>query len=248
MTRNNRIREIQTRFGAVTVDRIISGNSFVAGTSSVALLSQEVMKIYPGSQAGNSRQDGLYDDSQFDNSNTTREFPQVRYCLVKVPSGQTVEQVQARVNSLRSPSIYRILSNNVADVLTDEQMTMLTRGQLNYFERDAQGNVIQDANGKAVVHQATMQSLEDRYAVKGYKRNEDNTVATGTDGKAILIEFADPWKKRQFRAFYFSATAEADMDLREGVIANQPAALADEHTVDISTQESPELATERITS
>ena len=243
MTRNNRIREIKTVFGKITVQRIIPGNQFIAGSASVALLAQEVVRVYPGSQAGNSKQDGLYEDSHFNNPNTTREFSQVRYCLVKVPNGESVEAVQAKIDALENPTIYRILSNSVSDVITDEQKTMMNQGRLTYFVRDDEGKIVTDpSTNKPLIKLATAQEMEDRLEVKGYKRDENNELIKGNDGENVLTTFVDPWNKRQFRAFYFSATQEVDVDLREGTLANMPAAVATEQIADLSSQETPELA------
>jgi hypothetical protein len=216
-TRNQGQRQITTSVEPIKVESILEGSALIGRSTKVALLSQTVTRTYPGAQAGNSKQDGLYEDKDF-SSGSPREFKQVRYCLVKVPHNVTLSEVQDKVDTLTNATIYRILSNNVMDVITDEQKTMLNSGRLTFYQRNEQGQIILGADKKPITVLATVSTLQDRYEVKGYERNPDGTIKKDINGP-ILRTFLDPSGQRQFRAFYFSTTPCQDIDMRVKVLS-----------------------------
>lgn len=137
----------------VTVDRILDGQW---GKS--ALLRQEVIRVYPGARGGTSKSDGLYGDSEFGKD---RVYTSARFALVKVPASATIEEVQARLARNPKARLYRIVSNSVLDILTDEQKMMMNRPgstvtvesyQDAYEVQDSQGTRYPDTSGRRQFH------------------------------------------------------------------------------------------------
>lgn len=129
----------------VQVSKIVTGQFGEA-----ALLTQNHISIYPGARAATSLQDNVFSDSEFGKD---REYTNIRYALIKVPVGTSVEAASAAVNNSikngKKVRIYRILSNDVNDLLTDEQKTMMALGRSTKTIEDYQNQYeVQDKEGK----------------------------------------------------------------------------------------------------
>jgi len=139
---------MERKEGKVIVDRIVKGEY---GTA--ALLKQEHVTIYPGARGSNSMQSGLFNDNEFGKD---RIFTNLRYALVKVPDNATEQEISKRLEQFSNARIYRVLSNNVEDVLTSEQKIMMQQGRSTmtiesykdkYAVRNKDGEAIPDAHG-----------------------------------------------------------------------------------------------------
>ena len=148
-------------------------------------------------------QDSVFSNDEFTDPNVNRDFESVRYCLARVPANYTLEQVQAKFDAHPDSVIYRVLSNNVFDVMTEEQKNMFNRGQLTYFQRDSENKIVLDEQNRPIVKLADKEYLEDRYEVRDKS----------------LTRWLDPNGKRQYRQHYFSKTIHSDIDLRVNVVS-----------------------------
>lgn len=110
------------KFSPIKVDKMIDG----MGTSDVALLRQTVTSTYPGVRPGNSLSSSLFDSADF--GATEQVFTNDRTALVKVPKGSTEEDVQAKIDALENPKLYRIMSLNHEDCMTEEQKSASAQG------------------------------------------------------------------------------------------------------------------------
>lgn len=86
-------------------------------------ISQEVTKTYPGGRGGNSRSVAVFSDDKFGEG---QEFTTERHMLVKAPKTMSDAVIKADfikwMKANPQATIYRILSHNVEDVLTEEQL------------------------------------------------------------------------------------------------------------------------------
>jgi hypothetical protein len=119
MERNNGPR---VEFGDITITKVMEGKS---ATSDIAVLAQPINTVYPAAQAGNDKADSLFDTADFGDG---QSYASTRNAIIKVPKGTTVEQVQTKMDNLPDARIYRELSFDIEDVLTDNQKSMLAQG------------------------------------------------------------------------------------------------------------------------
>lgn len=114
---------IKTQFAAIKVDEV-KRSSF--GKVNIAVLRQQVKTTYPASRAGNSMSDSLFAQNDF--KAVGKEYINDRVTFIKVPLEATVETVQAKLDKLPEARIYRIMSSNFQDVMTDEQKEAVDKG------------------------------------------------------------------------------------------------------------------------
>lgn len=125
-----------------------------------AQIRQVVSTEYPGARVGNSLSDNLFATEDFNLPSTT--YDSTRVTWIPVPEGTTPEQVEKLLAANPEATIYGIYSNNVKDVMTDEQKYSVSSGQrdLAFFEdklriKDGEGNELDghDEEGKAQYRQ-----------------------------------------------------------------------------------------------
>jgi len=112
----------RVEFGNIIVTKVVEGMS---KGSDIAVLSQPVRTIYPSASAGNDKVDSLFGSADFGDG---QSYESKRPAIIKVPKGTAVAAVIAKIDALENPRIYRILSFNVEDVLTDDQKSMVAQG------------------------------------------------------------------------------------------------------------------------
>lgn len=153
-----------------------------------ATLKQEITTIYPAARPGNSLSDGLFAQDRFGEG---QAFPSIRYTVVKVPSDATEEEVKKQIASINEQNpearIYRILTNNVEDVITAEQKQAFNRGLIT----DDDDEVIESWD----------EYMEDRKEAYQVVDAEGNTYYDGN-------------KNPQYRRHLLSLTGKEDVDLR----------------------------------
>jgi len=120
MTNSNGIK---TQFAAIKVDEV-KRSSF--GKVNIAVLRQKVKTTYPASRAGNSMSDSLFAQNDF--KAVGKEYINDRVTFIKVPLEATKETVQAKLDKLPDARIYRIMSSQLEDVMTDEQKKAIEEG------------------------------------------------------------------------------------------------------------------------
>jgi hypothetical protein len=135
---------MQEEFSTITVDEIVESPYLKNGNKVFqAQLRQTVTKTYPGARHKNSFSDSLFGTDEF-NFGPGQSYASDRLVWMMVPEGTTVEDVQKRLKP--ENRIWRILSNKVDDVMTDEQKYAIKNGDqtLEHYEdklrvRDSEG-------------------------------------------------------------------------------------------------------------
>lgn len=137
---------IKQEFGPILVDRVMPGMSESTG---IAVLKQEVKSIYPAARGSNDKVSNIFGAEEF---GTGQEYVNTRWAIIKVPKGVTPEQVQAKLAQFPNAKLYRILSLNVEDTLTQDQKDALESG--------LSGMTIEDyKNRNLVVHPETNEPI-----------------------------------------------------------------------------------------
>jgi len=136
------------KFLAIGVDSVAKSK---LGNLFQAQLRQQVEETY-GRRANNSRTDSLFDDADFGEELTTQTYTTTRVAWINVPSSSTVESVAALLAAHPASRIYRILSFDVTDVLTDEQRAVWSNSSYD-FDRESviERMKVRDADGEIVL-------------------------------------------------------------------------------------------------
>lgn len=111
------------------------------GKNNSCHISQTVETVYPAARMGNEFSTGLFD------SPAGKTYTSKRYSFVPVPKGYTKEQVQERLNKFQEGCIYRILTNNLDDILTEGDMWNIRQGNITREDLENKYEV-QDSEGK----------------------------------------------------------------------------------------------------
>ncbi len=110
---------IGTVLGKIEVQEILEG---LGVTSDLAIVFQERVTEYAAAKGGNELTDSLFASEDFGSGQT---FDSKRTALVKVPKGKIQAEVEAKLKAFPDAVIYRILSNDIMDVLSEDQKAML---------------------------------------------------------------------------------------------------------------------------
>jgi hypothetical protein len=124
---------IKTQFGKIKVDEVRKSNF---GKADIAIIRQKIKTTYPGSKSGNSFTDSLFNDNEFGEG---KSYVSSRVTFLKVPKGTTEEEVQKKLDNYPDARIYRIMSLDYKNVMTDEQKIAIDQGISNktYEEYEA---------------------------------------------------------------------------------------------------------------
>lgn len=179
---------ITKTFGPITLDLIKQSEypNKAGNRPFQAQLRQEVITSYPGGSTGNSMTENLFAAEDFGFQGST--YTSQRVTWIPVPETATEEQVKALLAAKPNARIWNCLSNNVKDVMTDEQHYAVTSGQqtLDFFEdklriRDTNGNDLpgHDEEGKAQFRSSgfALEAKED-VDLRTYKGNNVNVEAS----------------------------------------------------------------------
>ena len=113
-------------FSKITLDGIVDGLKVDKGILQ-AQVRQTVITEYPSARVTNSGTIGLFNEEEFDLPEG-QTYESIRVAWFSVPAGTTAEEVQARLDKHSNARIYAVYSNNLQDVLTDEQKAALSSG------------------------------------------------------------------------------------------------------------------------
>lgn len=134
-------------FSPIKLDAIVEGLKADKGIFQ-AQVRQEVTTEYPAARIGNSGTIGLFDEDEF-NLPEGQTYTSTRVAWFSVPAGTTEEEVNARLAKATNARIYRVYSNNLQDVLTDEQKAALASGivtEQQLYDR----HIVRDEKGETV--------------------------------------------------------------------------------------------------
>lgn len=138
--------QITQSFGKLTIDSV-TPNAFKKNVDQ-AQLRQSVMTIYPSARVTNSLSSGLYDSTEF-SLPAGQSYSSTRVTWIPVPKGTSLAEVQATLAKFPQARIARIISNNLEDVLTEEQKSAVTSG-LTTMSVLEDKHIIKDASGAVV--------------------------------------------------------------------------------------------------
>lgn len=134
-------------FSKVTVDNVTPGLKGDKGIFQ-AQLRQTVTKRYPSARPNNSNTLGaLFSNNEFEIE--AQEYESIRVTWIGVPAGTTEEEVQKRIDALKNPRIYTVISHDVKDVMTDEQRAAILAG-LTTEKAIAERTMVRDNSGAVV--------------------------------------------------------------------------------------------------
>lgn len=140
---NSQIQQTET---PITVDSV-SPNAFKKGVDQ-AQIRQTVMTIYPSTRVTNSLTSGLFNSGDF-KLPAGKSFESTRITWIPVPQGTTLAQVEKELSKNPKARIARVISNNLEDVLTEEQKNAVATG-LTTLSTLEEKHLVKDASGIAV--------------------------------------------------------------------------------------------------
>lgn len=112
-------------FGKVVAVKVFDS---VSTTSDSLQVQQTVTTVYPSARGANSLSSALVADSEFGEGAT---FESTRNAFIKIPKGMNLVKAKALLAKIPNGGhIYRIMSTNVEDVATVEQLSMIATSDL----------------------------------------------------------------------------------------------------------------------
>lgn len=118
---------ITRTFQPITVDEVKPHTYKADKGIHSAQIRQIVETTYPAARVNNSLNEGLFNTEDF-NLTGGQTYQSTRVTWLDVPAGTTAEQVQTLLEAKPEARIYRIISNNVEDVMSAEQKQAVSAG------------------------------------------------------------------------------------------------------------------------
>ena len=188
-------------------------NEFDGKKRASAHVAQKRVTTYPAQRMDTGFADGLYDSPE------GQSYESERHTLVPVPEDATVESVAERVATFTDACIYRLLSNNLDEVISDKEKQAIESGLITkeslkprYVVRDSEGNVYASVTTDGEVLEG-----DDRVVGKIVESEEGNS-----------LEITNPNALLEFKRDIFSREYREDIDNRVKVAVTQ-AAEVEEH-------------------
>lgn len=130
------------KFGPVTVDKV--EKSAVTGFFQ-AQLRQVVEETY-GRSAGNNKVRSFFTDADFGDALPSTTYTTTRVAWINVPpESASVEAIEALLAKHPKSRIYRVLSFDAGDVLTEGQLIAFDSDPERYLVKDADGEIVLDS-------------------------------------------------------------------------------------------------------
>lgn len=158
-----------------------------------AQIQQSITRTY-FKKAGNKFQDGLFNDSEMGEA---QSYTSTRNAFINCRSNDTVASLQALLSTKTAACIYRIVSNNVMDILATEQTVAMTNGKSDYtiekyedkYEvKDKNKAVVLDGAGRRQYHRYffSLTPKEDKdLRIAAYRMTKDARELVTADGEVI---------------------------------------------------------------
>jgi len=146
-----------------------------------ATLKQDCTITYPSKRMDTGFGKGLFD------SMAGKAFVTSRYALIKTPADATNELVEQQLKSFPQACIYRVLSNDIDDIISDSERSAIKEGF------------------------TTLEAYEDRYEVQDGKGNRyaQGKVRVTNDGEVV------EQLPKEFKRDIFSTVFMDDRDFRQ---------------------------------
>lgn len=113
------VNGITYSFGKITVDSVTE-NPFKEGQYQ-AQIRQVVTRTYPGGSIGNSKADLLFEDD-VEEQGEGPSFEQTRVTWLPLAKERSVRDIQNQLKKSPNANIWKIISDDVEDILTEEQL------------------------------------------------------------------------------------------------------------------------------
>ena len=196
-------------------------NEFEGGrVSTSAHLSQERTMVYPARNLGTGFGDGLFDNPEGD------KYASTRHTLVSVPEGSDEEVIKAKLEGTEDGTIFRILSNNIMDVIGSKNKNALEQGLTDLDVLRAR-HIVQNGDGDIFAN----------YTKDGNELPEEERVVGKVikeDGKTVGMEITNENAILEYKTDVFSRTYRADEDKRKFVnVGTQEEVVAEAETPEI---------------
>ena len=171
-----------------------------------AHISQERKVSYPSQNMGTGFGGGLFENVQSD------PYVSKRHTLIVVPEGQTEESVQEQSKKFPEATIYRVVTNNIDDVVSEREKAAIESGLITkeslkpkYIVRDKEGNIYSSMT-------------VDGELLEGEARKV-GVVVTSENGETS-IEITNPNALLEYKRDIFSQVYHEDIDNRVAVKQN----------------------------
>ena len=165
-----------------------------------AHISQERKVSYPSQNMGTGFGGGLFENVQSD------PYVSKRHTLIVVPEGQTEQSVQEQSKAFPEATIYRVLSNNIDDVISEREKSAIESGLITkeslkakYLVRDKDGNVYSTAT-------------VDGEVLEGDARKVG--LITKSENGELSVEITNPNALLEYKRDIFSRVYREDIDNR----------------------------------
>lgn len=163
----------------------------------VAHMWQSGKVSYPAQNLSTGFGDGLFDAGE------TKDFDiKARHTLVPLPKGTTEQDIKKKLMTCTAPIIYRILSNNPEDVISDKDRASIAQGFITKQQKLAK-LILQDSEGNVYAN-----FENDGTQLEG----DDRIIGTVADGE---IEITNKRAVLEYKRDIFSPVFKEDEDKRE---------------------------------
>lgn len=172
-----------------------------------AELRQTVIRHYPSARPSNSLIDDLFELQEF--GFESADFENERVCWINIPLGATKQQVEEKLAKFPEAVIYRILADNVEEVLSAEQLFAIKSDQYDYtMDQATKAHIIMLVGDDGVARPV---------AASG----EVLTGSVELDENGRIAQILEPDANFQYASKGFSLQYKEDVDLREVVAPPQ---------------------------
>jgi len=178
------MNQIKKEFSAITVDHV-EPHTFKPEQSQ-AQIRQVVTTTYPSQVVGNSATDSLFDIKEF-KLKDGQSFSSKRVAWIPVPNGTSVEQVKKILSTLPRARIYRMISNELDDVLTEEQKQAHGSGLVD-LETLENGRRVCDSNGDPVSPEQFFQNFFTKDYTSLSETDENGDYDYRTQKKSVVAK------------------------------------------------------------
>jgi uncharacterized protein YuzE len=198
---------VKLMLAEITVEEIFEkefDNDGKKVVSTSAHVKQERVMCYPSKNMGTGHGDGLFDNP------VGNEYPSERHTLVAVPEGSDTNAVKGQIGKFKESCIFRILSNDIMDVIGTKNKAALDNSQTDldilkarYVVRDGEGTIY-------ATH------LEDGTEL-GENERAIGTIVSDDDGKVIGMNITNKNALLEYKVDVFSREFRKDEDKRQFV-------------------------------
>ena len=156
----------------------------------IAVLKQEFQTTYPARGNANNLTDDIFGKGEIGDD---RVETQTRHTIYNIPKKMDAEGLLKAMEKFPKATIYRILSTDIDDVLTDTQKEMLASGRSSKsLEEYRDDKIVRDSDEDVVLSDDGQNQYRGLFFSSVYKKDVDKRVALANqvteDGELISTE------------------------------------------------------------